>query len=100
MSSCIFHDTMSENKLFFNERFAYRIPSIPGDLDVDRMLHPLVFLESTMPKGLPRSGTPQEGTDHGYMVHDYQLPTRAIGRGLRPLQRRGHSPFALMTDSS
>ena len=26
---------------------------------------------------------PPRGIDHGYMVRDYQLPTRAIGRGLR-----------------
>ena len=96
MSSCIFHDTMSENKLFFNERFAYRIPSIPGDLDVDRMLHPLVFLESTMPKGLPRSSTPPGGTDHGFLIRNYQLPSWAIGRSLQPLKRCGHCPFALL----
>ena len=36
------------------------------------------------------------GSDHGYMVHDYQLPPRAFGRGLQPLQRRGHCSFVLL----
>ena len=43
-----------------------------------------------LPKGFPRSGTPPKGIDHGYMARDYQLPTRAIGRGLWPLQQCGH----------
>ena len=30
------------------------------------------------------------GIDHQYMVRNYQISMRAIGRGLRPLQRRGH----------
>ena len=38
------------------------------------------------------------GSDHGHMVHTYQLPTRAIGRGLQPLQRRGHCLFALLAE--
>ena len=41
---------------------------------------------------------PPKEIDHGYMVHDYQLPTRAIGRGLRPLQRRGYCPFAILAE--
>ena len=54
-------------------------------------------MERTLPKGLPRSGTPPGGIDHEYMVLD-QLPTRAIGRGLWPLQRRGHCLFALLAE--
>ena len=61
------------------------IPSVLRDFDVDRRLHLVVCMESTLPKGLPRSGTSPEGIDHGYMVHDYQLPTRAIRQGLWPL---------------
>ena len=49
-------------------------------------------------EGLPRSGTPSRGIDHGYMVCDYQPPMRTIGRGLHPLQRCGHCPFALMAE--
>ena len=49
-----------------------------------------------MPKGLPRSATPLEGIDCGYIVHYYQLPTRAIGQCLRLLQRHGHCLFALL----
>ena len=40
---------------------------------------------------------PPRGSDHGHMVRAYQLPTRAIGRGLQPLQRR-HCPFALLAE--
>ena len=40
-------------------------------------------------------GMPPRGIDHGYMVHDYSLPTRAIGWGLRPLQQRIHCPLTL-----
>ena len=54
------------------------IPLVPRDLDVDCRLHPMVCMESTLPKGLPRPGTPPIGIDHGYTVRDYQLPTRAI----------------------
>ena len=52
-----------------------------GKMDVDRGLNLVVGLESTMPKGLPSSGLAARGSDHGYMVRSYQLPTRAIGRG-------------------
>ena len=56
------------------------MPSVLRDLDVDHWLHPLVCLESTQPKGLPPLGTPPiGGIDHGYLVHDYQLPSWAIG---------------------
>ena len=57
-----------------------------------------VYMESALPQGLPRYGTTPEGSDHGHMVHAYQLPTRAIGRGLQPLQRRDHCPFALLAE--
>ena len=53
-------------------------------------------MESTLPKGLPRSGMPPGGTYHEYIVRDYQLPVREIGQGLLPLQRRGHYPFGLL----
>ena len=49
-------------------------------------------------KGLPRSGTPSRGNDDGYMVCDYQFPTKAIGQGLRSLQQRGHCLFALLVE--
>ena len=55
-------------------------------------------MESTLPKCLPNFGTLPGGTDHGYIVCNYQLPMRAIKRGLRPLQRRGHCPFALLAE--
>ena len=54
-------------------------------------------MESVLPKGLPRYGMTPGGSDHGHMVHAYQLYMWAIGRGLQPLQRRGHYPFALLT---
>ena len=63
----------------FCKRLEDRIPSFMGDLDVDRRLHPLVCVESTLPKGLPIFGTPHGGNDHGYLVCNYQLPTRAVG---------------------
>ena len=44
----------------FCERLKDHIPSFLGDLDVDCRLHPLVCVESMLPKGLPRSGTPSE----------------------------------------
>ena len=53
-------------------------------------------MESELPQGLPRYGTAPRGSDHGHMVHAYQLPTRETGGGLQPLQRRGHCPFVLL----
>ena len=58
----------------------------------------MVCMESTLPKCLPNFGTLPGGTDHGYIVCNYQLPMRAIKRGLRPLQRRGHCLFALLAE--
>ena len=55
-------------------------------------------MESTLLKGLPRFGMLPGGSDRGYMVRDYKLPTRAIGRGLQPLQRCGHCLFALLAE--
>ena len=46
-------------------RLEGRIPSVLGDLDSDRKLHPVVCMESTLPKGLSRYGTPPKGIDHG-----------------------------------
>ena len=60
----------------------------------------MACMESMLPKGIPRSGTPSRGIDKGYMVHDYQLTMRAIGRGLQPLQRCGHYPFALLAEKA
>ena len=58
----------------------------------------MVCTKSMLPKDLPCPGTPPGGSDHGYMVRDYQLPTRAIGRGFQSLQQRGHCLFALMAE--
>ena len=58
----------------------------------------MVYMESALPQGLPRYGTAPEGSDHGHMVRAYQLPTRATGRDLQPLQRRDHCPFTLLTE--
>ena len=44
-------------------------------------------------QGLAR---PLRGTNHGYMVHNYHLPTRAIGQALLPLQQ--HCLFVLMEE--
>ena len=35
---------------------------------------------------------------HEYLVREYKLPMRAIGRGLRPLQRRSHYPFTVLSE--
>ena len=55
-------------------------------------------MESALPQGFPRYGTAPGGSDHGHMVRDYQLPTRATRRDLQPLQRRGLCLFALLTE--
>ena len=55
-------------------------------------------MESALPQGFPRYGTTPRGSDHGHMVRAYQLPTMVTGRGLQPLQRRGHCPFALLAE--
>ena len=39
----------------------------------------ILHIRKKLREGIPRFGTPLEGSDCGYMVHDYQLPTRAIG---------------------
>ena len=58
----------------------------------------VVYMENALPQGLPRYGTAPGGSDHGHMVRAYQLPTRATGIGLQPLQRRDHCPFALLAE--
>ena len=60
------------------ERLEDRIPSFPGDLDVDHRLHPWICVESRFRKGLRRFGTPIGGNDHAYLVCDYHLPTRFV----------------------
>ena len=51
-----------------------------------------------MLKGFPGLGTTPRGSDHGYLVRAYQLPTRTTGRGLQPLQRRDHYPLAFLAE--
>ena len=76
-----------------NLREAWRPYSlVPRDLDVDRKLHPFVCVQSTLicvesmfPKGIPSSGLPPTGIDHGYLVRNYRFSMRGIWRGLRPL---------------
>ena len=64
------------NSLRLNLREACRSHPIgSGNLDVARKLHPMVCMESTLPKRLSRSGTAPGGSGHGYMVRNYQLPT-------------------------
>ena len=41
---------------------------------------------------------PPREFDHGYLVHDYQLPTRATGRDLQPLRQHGHCPLTLLAE--
>ena len=52
---------------------------VSRNLDVDRKLHLVVYMESVLPKGLPRYDTAPGGSDHGHMVRAYQLPMRATG---------------------
>ena len=78
------------------KRLAVRIPQVLRNLDVDRRLHLVAYMESALPEGFSGSGAAPGGSDHGHMVCSYQLPTRAVGRGLQPFQRCGHCPFALL----
>ena len=43
---------------------------------------------------LPRFATPLRG--HGYLVHNYQILTKVVGRGLQPLRRHGHYSLTLL----
>ena len=45
-----------------------KIANIPGHLDVDRRLHPVVCMESALPKGLSGSDAAPGGSDHGHIV--------------------------------
>ena len=61
------------------ERLEDHIPSFLGDLDVDHRLHPLVCVKARYLKVIQDLVCPFGGIDHGYLVHDYQLPMRAVG---------------------